>query len=502
MHTNSEQTGKNKDLRRYFRFDKYSLRLKILMTLIIFSLVSTIVMAWISIHSASEVLVRNIVFSAFLLILVSIFVSISLSSALTAPVRRLIEIATEIISGNRFARVKIDREDEFGVLANAINKMTNELQQNTVNLEQRVSERTRDSEKRVNQSLAVVEIGRTAAAYRNLDELLPMVTQQISEKFGYYHAGIFLIEEQNLGYRGDLDDKGSRFAVLRAANSEGGQRMLARGHKLQVGEQGIVGYVTDTGYPRIALNVGEDSKFFNNPDLPETRSEIALALSSGGKIIGALDIQSNLLNAFSRDDAAILQKLADLLAIAIENALLFRESNQALETSRRIYGEISRRSWMEILSQRGELSFTSLDYPFSKVSLDQGHVGYKPIENKEDEEVISQRLYPLSLPIKVRETVIGYLDTYKPTESGGWTPEEYDMVTTIIEQLGVALESARLYETSQLQAERERLVGEVASHIRESLDVDAVLRTAVQELRQSLGISQVEVRLKSAQQGE
>jgi GAF domain-containing protein/HAMP domain-containing protein len=502
MRTNSEQTSKKKSLRRYFRFEKYSLRLKILIAFIIFSLLSTIVMAWMSISSASEVLARNIVLSAFLLTLVSFFIAISLSSALTAPIRRLMGIATEITSGNMFARAKIDREDEIGVLAGAINQLSNDLQQNMLNHEQRVSDRTRDLEKRANQLLSVVEICKAAAAHRNVDELLTMVTQQINAKFGYYHAGIFLVEEQNIEHKKDLDEQGGRFAVLRAANSEGGQRMLARGHKLRIQEQGIVGYVIGTGNPRIALNVGEDSKFFNNPDLPETRSEMALALSSGGKIIGALDVQSNLPNAFSRDDLDIMQKLADMVAIAIENAQLFRESNQALETSRRIYGEISRRSWMEILSQRGELSYTSLDYPFSKVSLDQGHVGYEEIENKKDEEAVSQRHYPLSLPIKVRETVIGYLDTYKPTESGGWTPEEYDMVTNIIEQLGVALESARLYENSQLQAERERLVSEVASHIRESLDVDAVLRTAVQELRQSLGISQVEVRLKSAQQGE
>ena len=176
--------------------------------------------------------------------------------------------------------------------------------------------------------------------------------------------------------------------------------------------------------------------------------------------------------------------------------------------ARRAYGELSRRAWMEMLASRAELSYTSLDYPF--IAESGNHVyregqEHRAVENNHEEidentaVVENAAAYPLSLPIKVRDTVIGYLDTYKPRESGGWTPEEYDMVTTIIDQLGVALESARLYGASQSQAERERLIGEVASRMRESLDVDAVLRTAVQELRRSLGIAQVEVRIKRSQ---
>jgi GAF domain-containing protein/HAMP domain-containing protein len=518
MRSNSDKSSKPRDQKRYFRFSTYPLRIKLLIALIIFSTISTVIFATVSLVIVRETvnseqvlpipfwsMVRNMGLLALLVILLAALAAIPLSSALTAPIRRLMAVADAITSGNMNVRAKIETEDELGVLAGAINQMTSELQQNLINLEQRVSERTRDLEKRSNQLLAVAEIGRAAATFRNVDELLSTVTQLISERFGFYHAGIYLLEEQNINRNDPSDEKGVRFAVLWAANSEGGQKMLARGHKLRVGQQGIVGYVTGTGNPRIALDVGEDSKFFNNPDLPETRSEMALALSSGGKIIGALDVQSIQPNAFSREDAAIMQTLADLVAITIENARLFRESNEALETSRRIYGEISRRSWMEILNERAELSYTSLDYLSSGDNLGQDRYvseGNDGDKGENIERIESQGNYPLSLPIKVRETVIGYLDTFKPKESGGWTPEEYDMVTTIIEQLGVALESARLYEASQLQAERERLVGEVASRMRESLDVDAVLRTAVQELRQSLGILQVEVRLKSSQQGE
>lgn len=432
--------------------------------------------------------VRNTEMLALLIAIAASFAAIPLSRLLTAPVRRLTDVTGAITSGNLSARARVETNDEIGTLAGAINQMTDELQQNLIGLEQRVSDRTRDLEKRLFQLQAVAEIGRAAAMIRNPEELLPRVTRLISERLNYYHAGIFLL---------DIEGK---FAVLRAANSEGGLRMLARGHKLSVGQQGIVGYVTGTGNPRIALDVGEDSQYFNNPDLPLTRSEMALPLSVGGKIIGALDVQSTQAGAFGRDDVAILQVMADLIAIAIENARLFTENQEALETSRRAYGELSRRAWTDLLASSGDMSFTSSENAYT---FDRSEPSPQPLIARtmglKDDLSSQAETYPLSLPIKVRDIVIGYLDTYKPGTKGSWTPEEYDMVTTIIDQMGVALESARLYGSSQSRAERERLIGEVTSRMRESLDVDAVLRTAVQELRRTLGLAQVEVRMKHSE---
>ena len=440
----------------------------------------------------------------FLVIAAVVLVAFPLSNILTGPARRLVAVVDKINSGNLNARASVETEDEVGFLAGAINQITSELQQTLINMEQRVSERTYDLERRSLQLQSVAEIGRAIATNRNPDELLTMVTRLISERFGFYHVGIFLLEEQAVDSEEDrVKNRMNRYAVLRAANSEGGNRMITRGHRLLVGQQGIVGYVMGTGNPRIALDVDEDPQFFNNPDLPLTRSEMALALTAGEQIIGALDVQSTQAGAFAREDVAILQVMADLVAVAIENARLITESKNALEASRRVYGELSRRAWMEMLASRTELSYTSLDYPYMAQGDNQVH---SVVQNKEEEISFEKTsgaektsTYPLSLPIKVRDTVIGYLDTYKTTESGGWTPEEYDMVTTIIDQLGVALESARLYEASQSQAERERLIGEVATRMRESLDVDAVLRTAVQELRRALGISQVEIRIRRSQ---
>ena len=268
------------------------------------------------------------------------------------------------------------------------------------------------------------------------------------------------------------------FAVLRAANSEGGKRMLARSHRLAVGQQGIVGYVTSTGRSRIALDVGADAVFFNNPDLPETRSEIALPLGSGERILGALDVQSDEPGAFTNDDLTVLQVLADFLAVALENARLFLESQTALESIRHAYGELSQRSWVDRLANISGLGFRSLDQGvFSLIDAPQ---------TSESED--SQKL---SIPIRVRETLIGYVDAYKPLARGEWTKGELDTVDALVDQLGVALESARLFENTQLLAERERLVGDFNSRLQASLDVDTVLRTAVSEMRQILGSKNV-----------
>ena len=106
--------------------------------------------------------------------------------------------------------------------------------------------------------------------------------------------------------------------------------MLEKGHRLKVGEQGIVGYVTGTGKPRIVLDVGTDAVHFSNPLLPETRSEMALPLKLGTQIIGALDVQSKEESAFDEEDATVLQTMADQLAIAIENARLLQETQQTV----------------------------------------------------------------------------------------------------------------------------------------------------------------------------
>lgn len=186
-------------------------------------------------------------------------------------------------------------------------------------LDRRVAERTADLERRTIQLKTAAAVARDATAIIDVDHLLRETVEFISERFGFYHAGVFLLDEKK------------EYAVLRAASSEGGHRMLERGHQLPVGRVGIVGYVAGSGKSRIALDVGKDSVHFVNPDLPETRSEMALPLISRGEIIGVLDVQSVREAVFTEEDLAALQTMADQLANAIENARLYEEANRHVE---------------------------------------------------------------------------------------------------------------------------------------------------------------------------
>jgi GAF domain-containing protein/HAMP domain-containing protein len=222
------------------------------------------------------------------------------------PLSTLSDLAERFAHGDMSARVASERGDEIGMLSRTFNHMAGELSSLYRSLEQRVEERTQ-------QIRTASEVARDAIAIRDVESLLNETVNLITARFGFYHAGVFLL------------DSARQNAVLRAASSEGGKRMIERGHELAVGKVGIVGYVTGTGKPRIALDVGADQVHFANPELPATRSELALPLWSGDEIIGALDVQSTDPNAFDDEDVIVLQTMADQLAVAIQNARLIEE---------------------------------------------------------------------------------------------------------------------------------------------------------------------------------
>jgi PAS domain S-box-containing protein len=197
-------------------------------------------------------------------------------------------------------------------------RLHRQVQHHAQELEQRVTERTRDLERRTAHLQVAAEVARDATTAHDLNDLLNNAVDLIRERFGFYHAGIFLL------------DGSGEYAVLRAATGEAGRQMLEDEHKLKVGETGIVGYATGSGQPRISLDVGIDAVHFVNPFLPETRSEMALPLKVGGRIIGALDVQSIHEAAFSKDDVDTLQIMADQLAVAIERTRLFERAQATL----------------------------------------------------------------------------------------------------------------------------------------------------------------------------
>lgn len=346
-------------------------------------------------------------------------------------------------------------------------------------LETRIQERTESLEKRASQLKTVSRVARTIVSIQDLSILLPSITGLVSEQFGFYHAGIFL-----------LDDSGTK-AILKAANSEGGRRMLARVDELPLDSSTIVGSATASGEPRVALEIAADAAQLSNPDLPETRSEIALPLRVSGKVIGALDVQSKDTNAFTTDDIDVLSILADQIAIAIENARLFGESQRALSESRSTFERYVKQDWSNFAQQVRHTGY----------SFDGKHVIPMDSSAKRDQpraaiqtgSLILEKgaVSSISIPIKLRGQVIGILDVRSKKGPREWSREELVLLEAAAERAALALENARLLESAQRRAARERTIGEISAKIGSASDFNSILRTTVEEMGRRIGAAEV-----------
>lgn len=428
-------------------------------------------------NETRQTILNSIGAIVFLLALAGL-ASYGIGNSITAPLGKLTKVAEEVAGGNMDARADVNTGDEIGILGATLNSMTSTAQELVADLENKVAQRTMAIERRVVHIQAVAEIGKAVAAQRDLEELLIRTTHLISSRFGFYHVGIFL-----------LDQRGE-YATLRAANSSGGKQMLARNHKLRIGVEGIVGTAASTGEARIALDVGEDAAYFDNPDLPQTRSEMALPLIAGGDILGVLDIQSIEANAFSDDDIPTLQVLADQLSTAVQNAHLLKDTREALISARKATGEVSQQGWQSLLKETDIPGYISIAHgEIAKITNDLDESTICTLQKGELLFSTDQRT--ISAPIITRGQTIGMLRLVKPSHAEPWTPDEVSDIELLSSQISAALESARLYSDAQRRAAREAVISEITTRINASTDLDTILRYTVSELGQKIGGAKV-----------
>jgi GAF domain-containing protein/HAMP domain-containing protein len=412
---------------------------------------------------------------------------------LSAPIIQLTRTALRISEGDLEAQVPMQSADEFGSLGRAFNSMTSQLRALINELEERVKARTQEIETqnvklsyRARQLETVAQVAHQIVSAQELEKLLSSITQLISERFNFYHVGIFLV------------DSTKETAILRAANSPGGQRMLARQHQLPVGKRGIVGYVTATGEARIASDVGADAVFFNNPDLPETRSEMALPLRIGDQIIGAIDIQSTQPNAFQNEDIELFTTLADQVAIAIQNNTLFLETLKALEEAQNLHRRYLQSEWVKDVTQRKVLGYL----------YNQNGISPQRVENPLWEKVFrtgetSCEVHSggggepdqaaMAVPISLRGQTIGVIQVQDQGIERTWSEDEIAVVNSIASQVAIALENARLFENTVRRAEREKKVLQITARIRSTNDPEEMMRIAISELQNSLGATRTQI---------
>jgi GAF domain-containing protein len=223
--------------------------------------------------------------------------------------------------------------------------------------------------------------------------------------------------------------------------------------------------------------------YFDNPDLPNTRSEIALPLKSKQKIIGVLDVQSRQAEAFNDDDIVILGTLADQIALAIENARLLEDNQQALKELESQYRQGAQNAW------RRRLKNEQVTYIYDRL-------GVKAAADLSDFKAkTSLNGYTFQLPIVLRGQTLGQISLTREDDQPEWSQDEMETIKTTVNQLALSLENARLLEELQYQVEREHLVSEFSSKLWGSSDLNTIARTAIQELGRTLNVSDATIAL-------
>jgi GAF domain-containing protein len=335
-------------------------------------------------------------------------------------------------------------------------------------LENRIAERTLELSRKTNLLNATSIVTHQTAILQDLDKLLNRTVDLISDHFACYHVGIYLINQ-----RGD-------YVTLQAASSDGGKRLLEQGFRLRVGTEGIIGYVAAEKKPRISLDVGKDIIFFDNSELSETRSELSMPLLIHNKVVGVLDLQSSEVNAFRFDEVEIFQSMADQIAVAIENARLLTESQLVITQLKFLSNENTRQNWKSEVALRN---------PIFRYSA----TGIHPIGKPELEKQKTKNV--LNIPIMLRGQKIGTISLQRKGGFQKWTAQEESIASEVAAQTALALENIRLVERTRERANREQAISNVSARIRESLDLDIVLRTSAREIQRALNLQEAEIRL-------
>nr|MDQ3006744.1 GAF domain-containing protein [Chloroflexota bacterium] len=390
---------------------------------------------------------QSILFSLLALLIGAAF-SYYVSKSVSDPMQELINTFTKIEQGDLTARVPVTATDELGIVNMHFNRMVAQLESLQNTQEQQVAERTK-------QLTASNEVGRVAASSLDPDELLGRVIRLFPEQFGYYYAAIYLL------------DSTEKWAELIEASGDAGQVLKKNHHRLEVDGKSMVGTAIRERSPRIAQIASQEKNRFENPLLPYTRSEIALPLIVGDRVLGALNVQSTREADFGPQVIETMQNMTAQVSIALENARLYQAAQKVIKEMRAIQQQYLQEGWSGYSAQHNELEYA---------------VGDETLENSRHMEV----------PISLRDQILGQITLAGNDE---WTQDQRSLVDAVATQAAIALENARLVSESRQVAIRERMLAEINSKIWSSATIDGVLQTVVKELGRRLNASQVTVEL-------
>lgn len=380
--------------------------------------------------------------------------------------------------------------------------------------------------RRALQLQTAAEISGAASTVLDVDELLPFVVNLIQQRFNLYYVGLFFVNETN------------QSAMLRAATGEAGRKMLERGHQLPIDDRSMIGWCISHETARIALDIGADAVHFNNPDLPETHSELALPLISRGQVLGAMSVQSTETAAFSPQDIAVLQTMADQVSTTIANAKLLEQSRAASQQAQARLREVqfmqavgqavsstlNLTSVLDVIFQtlEEELGFThaalaTLDQAANTITIVrasgtavglhglsrtvdqlQGDILLDILQKGETEVIdgwddrldreIWEReghaaLVRAFVPLLLQRVPIGILEVgYWRTDRARITPEEVRLLNGLADQVAIAVGNARLFNESQQRVTELAVVNEISRTLTSTQDIGQLFVTIHQQV--------------------
>jgi GAF domain-containing protein len=355
-----------------------------------------------------------------------------------------------------FARIAQDMRNTFQTLVSE-----------RAQLENRVLERTEELASRAAQLRSSASISRTIAEIQDITELMETTTRLTSEQFGYHHVGLYLLDERK------------RTAYLQTASSTDGEKLIGQGFRIEPDRLNLFHRVIE--YKRSQTSSDADSiGFIRDENFPLTRSRMALPLTIRGDVIGILDIHSVQPRSFDTQDVEVLQTLADMVAISIDNVRLINETKNLVQQLEISTSAQTRETWTKFTSRH-------------KPAYQYTPAGVRPLfaSHRQDDAD------GLRVPLVLQGEQIGNITLKRKGASTTWSERERILVEKVAAQVALAIENSRLVDETQKNALRDKVIANISARIRETLDVESVLRTAATELRRVFDLKEAEISIGS-----
>jgi GAF domain-containing protein len=338
-------------------------------------------------------------------------------------------------------------------------------------------------------------IGQSMSQMLELNDLLNRAAEIIRDRFAFYHVSIFLLDEER------------RYAHLTASTGEIGERMMARGHRVPVDANSVIGRVAIASDIIVARDAERDYGYSFNELLPDTRSELAAPIKDNEGIVGILDVQSRRVDAFTLMELDALRVIATQLATAIRNARLFEEKERNIRENKRLFIEsetnlrenqrltrqLTKQAWSDYLKTDRRIDGVTLagqsfqnNADWSEQMLNAGR-RRRPITKDTDDMRI------VAVPIELRGEVVGAIEI--ETQQGVNQEDTIDMARAISQRLAVSLDNARLFEESNEASAQEQRVSEIVTQYQSASTVDELLQVTLQGLAETLGAEHGAIRL-------